>query len=326
MRGIAASLVCFFHFTNGNVRLLPGDNIVRLTCWWGCTGIEMFFIISGFVIPYSMYVKNYTLADIGTFMLKRIVRIEPPYLVSVALVLVLGYVSAAMPFYRGAPFAPDWKNILGHIAYLNVFTGQKWLQDVYWTLAIEFQFYIIMALCYGFLTSKKMAVRLLFTLIFAGCLVLLPDSAQFIFTHVTYFLTGILLFQYYCRICTDTEFWCLMPLTLAATLYLKGSEFFILSVCTVLPVVFIKKIHPVFVFLGSISYSLYLIHIPVGGRIINIAEVLFQSVYARQAAVLLAYAVCIGFAWLFYRFVEKRFKDASSAIGYNKKQHIAIVQ
>ena len=272
MRGIASAMVCLYHLTNGNRRLLPDDNILRTSGWWLHTGVEIFFMISGFIIPYSMYVNNYSIKNIGTFFKKSIIRIEPPYLISISVVLGLGYISALMPFYRGVTFSIDWLNIAGHIVYLNTFTGAQWIQDLYWTLAIEFQYYIIIAVVYALLVSKKLYLRILFFLLFMS-IVLLGQYAPFsIAGFAGFFMMGILLFQYYCRISTAFKFLFLALLTVIAIYFLHGFVLAALSVVTLLIIAFIKRVPPFFSFLGTISYSLYLVHSPFGGRIINITE------------------------------------------------------
>ena len=324
MRGLASAMVCFFHLSYGNERLLPDSSLVKMTGKWGWTGVEVFFIISGFVIPYSMFLKNYTLLNISAFFKKRVIRIEPPYIVSIILVLSLGYISMLMPFYRGAPFLIDWLNVAGHIAYMNVFTGDKWLQDVYWTLAIEFQYYILIAVAFGLVASKKLLLRLLFFSLFTASLLLKPLLPLFIFGYATYFIMGILLFQYYCRISTDAEFWILLVITTAVSFYLEGAMLTALSVFTIAMIAFVKKVHPAFVFLGAISYSLYLTHIPVGGRVINIAEAFIHNTYGKELMVFVAFALCILTAYLYYIVIEKRFKILSSKIGYKKQIQPAL--
>ncbi|MDR3715393.1 MAG: acyltransferase family protein, partial [Puia sp.] len=77
LRGIASAMVCYFHLARGNERYLPDTSIVRRMGDWGWTGVEIFFVISGFVIPYSMFVKNYSAGNFLAFLKKRIIRIEP---------------------------------------------------------------------------------------------------------------------------------------------------------------------------------------------------------------------------------------------------------
>jgi peptidoglycan/LPS O-acetylase OafA/YrhL len=53
-----------------------------------------------------------------------------------------------------------------------------------------------------------------------------------------------------------------------------------------------------------ISYSLYLVHVPIGGRIINLAGRLPESIEYRYPAIVVAFIVSIFGAYLFWRIVE----------------------
>lgn len=321
MRGIASLMVCFFHLSYGDNTYLPDSSIIKQTGKWGWTGVEIFFIISGFVIPYSMYIKNYSYRDMGSFFKKRIIRIEPPYLISIVMVLVLGYISSLMPFYGGKPFEIDWLNVLGHVAYLNVFTGAKWLQDVYWTLAVEFQYYVLVAVSYSLLVSKKRYARLSFYAVFMLSLLLSRLLPFFIFSFATYFMLGILLFQLYTSIIPAIEFWILLVCTIGLSFHFNGPELTGISIVTIILITLVKRVHPFFIFLGTISYSLYLVHIPLGGRFMSIAlKLLPNSVTIKELLVFAGIIVSIVMAWGYYVLVEKRFKLLASRIGYSKKQ------
>jgi peptidoglycan/LPS O-acetylase OafA/YrhL len=67
-------------------------------------------------------------------------------------------------------------------------------------------------------------------------------------------------------------------------------------------------------FLGTISYSLYLLHVPIGGRILNILERLPDHAGLPLAGLALAAAVTIFAAALFYRLVERPSQRAASRI------------
>jgi peptidoglycan/LPS O-acetylase OafA/YrhL len=316
LRGIASFMVLLFHLTNNPV-YLPANSALRGAGRWGWTGVEIFFIISGFVIPYAMYGKGYTLRDFPKFFKKRIIRIEPPYLLSIVLVLVLNYVSTLSPYYRGAPFSVDWKNVLGHVAYLNVFTGGTWLSPVYWSLAIEFQYYLIIALAFLWVSSSKRVYRLTFYVLFAGSAFLL-GSGSFIFTFSGYFLIGILLFQFFSGIIGRGEFLAMQVVSLGFVCYRFGWVLMAISLVTVLAILFVRKVPRPLLYLGTISYSLYLIHVPVGGRIINISEVLIKNPLLREVMVVVTIAVCLVVAAIYYRVVEKYFRQAAGAIRYER--------
>ena len=69
MRGLAALAVVWYHFSRGMT-----SDIVVASGALGYLGVEVFFVISGFVIPYS-FSQSYRTKDFGRFMLKRMLRL-----------------------------------------------------------------------------------------------------------------------------------------------------------------------------------------------------------------------------------------------------------
>jgi peptidoglycan/LPS O-acetylase OafA/YrhL len=59
LRGLAAFSVMWFHFTNGNQDFLQ-EGWLELSGKYGWLGVEVFFVISGFIIPYSLWRSQYT--------------------------------------------------------------------------------------------------------------------------------------------------------------------------------------------------------------------------------------------------------------------------
>lgn len=101
LRGVAALSVSWYHFTNGNSAFLP-DGTLKTSGEYGWLGVEVFFVISGFIIPFTLARSGYRLADYGTFLVKRVVRLDPPYLVAIALIIALGYLSWPRPAFRAS--------------------------------------------------------------------------------------------------------------------------------------------------------------------------------------------------------------------------------
>ncbi len=309
--------VCYFHFTHGNPDFLSKTNFLYVSGRFGFLGVDVFFVLSGFVIPYAMYRGNYHLKDFGRFLTKRVVRIEPPYLVSIALVLLLNWVSTLSPYYRGTGFSVNFQALLLHLGYLNAFFNFSWVNDVYWTLAIEFQYYILIALLFPLLIhpEKKFSYGVL--LIFALSGFILSDH-NFIFNYGLLFCVGILLFQFHIGYLTKKHFGTFLLLALIL-IFVKFDKRYL--VAALLPYFFITyfEFHDrVSKFLGNISYSLYLVHIPIGGRIINLCESFVQSEWIRSAFVFIALTASVIAAWLFYKFVEKPFMEISRRITYKK--------
>jgi len=321
LRGLAAVAVCYFHFTHGNPDFLSSTNILYVSGRFGFLGVDVFFVISGFVIPYAMYRGNYHLKDFGRFLSKRVVRIEPPYLLSILLVLLLNWISTLSPHYRGEGFLINWSALGLHLGYLNAFFGYPWVNDVYWTLAIEFQYYILIALIFPLLIHREKMYAYGILLIF-GLSGFFLGSHNYIFNYSLLFITGILLFQFHIGYLNKKTFGSLLLLALIM-IFVKFDKRYI--VAALLPYFFITyfEFHDrISRFLGNISYSLYLVHIPIGGRIINLCETFFRDELIRSLFVFVALAISIFSAWIFYRVVEKPFMNLSRRISYKKADHV----
>src|SRR6185436_8028950 len=126
LRGVAALAVCWFHFTNGNPQFLP-DGWLKQSGAFGWLGVEVFFVISGFIVPYAMRRRGYDAGrDWARFVAKRVIRLDPPYLVATALVLVVWFVSPHLPGFDGAPPNATPAQVFAHVGYLNGLLGLPW--------------------------------------------------------------------------------------------------------------------------------------------------------------------------------------------------------
>jgi peptidoglycan/LPS O-acetylase OafA/YrhL len=112
MRGIAAIGVALYHFSG---RFDTGLPLVFHSYGW--LGVDIFFVISGFVIPLSLYGKDYQLRDFPMFIMRRLVRLEPPYLASIGLGLILWHASSVAPGFRGTDPSYSLPQVLGHLFY-----------------------------------------------------------------------------------------------------------------------------------------------------------------------------------------------------------------
>lgn len=140
LRGLAALVVCLSHFLTRPESPLAAQFDHSLLARYGWMGVQSFFVISGFVVPLAMFRGGYRIADIGAFTLKRLVRLDPPFLVSILVVLVL---NRWLPGTIDQPVPPAVTPpvLLGHVFYgvSHLFAEFDWLNSVYWTLEIEFQ-------------------------------------------------------------------------------------------------------------------------------------------------------------------------------------------
>jgi peptidoglycan/LPS O-acetylase OafA/YrhL len=124
LRGIAALAVALYHFTHG-VPTVYVPSILKSIGAQGWMGVEVFFVSYGFILPYSLWRANYHISpsNFGRFVWKRVVRLDPPYLATIGVVLLLGFLSTRTTGFRGVPFHIDLVQLTLHVGYLNAFAG-----------------------------------------------------------------------------------------------------------------------------------------------------------------------------------------------------------
>lgn len=308
LRACAALSVCVFHFTCGNPDFLPKTHWLKVIGSFGRYGVDVFFVISGFVIPYSLWHKNYQLYDLPTFLRRRFWRIELPYLASLLLALAVGFIVAK---YKQEVFQPSWAQVGAHFLYLNSILGYDWLVPVYWTLAIEFQFYIGIGLLFTGLFHNKIAIRLAFWLVWAMLAYTFPTDVGF-FSYIGLFGLGILLCQFQVGRVGKLELACGAIIATGLNIYFVGyfstgaglvGFAVILWEIKALPK---KRVIPTFwSWVGKFSYSLYLVHVIIAGKIIGFVEQKTTVLELRLLAVLLAIGVAIGVGYIFYKIIEQ---------------------
>lgn len=270
LRGIAALSVAWFHLTN------QYNDWVYSSGSYGWLGVETFFVISGFVIPLSLAGDWHRRGAraLPLFMARRIVRIEPPYLASVALVVALNFVAQQVPIFHGRAPVLSVSQILFHAAYLIPFTSYEWLQPVYWTLAFEFAFYLAVAGLIGFLAGARREP------VVAGLALLLWLIASRTASPLLgLFAMGCAAFRFH----TGRDPWWLTWLTLgSAALAMIFSGALVQALVGLISAAVISnplllkgitgRAGQALSGLGTISFSLYLLHVPIGGKIVNLGQ------------------------------------------------------
>lgn len=150
LRGIAILLVVAHHF--GTAADLPGPSrlaigrVLERFCYAGWAGVDLFFVLSGFLISSILLATRERPAYFRTFYSRRVLRIFPLYFGTLVLGLLIVPAVATLPpaFVGQARDHAIWlwtytTNIAlatGAVATFGVF-------DLYWSLAIEEQFYIV---------------------------------------------------------------------------------------------------------------------------------------------------------------------------------------
>lgn len=341
LRGLASLAVCWFHLTSFTYGTPDGwfYGLLRQSGVHGWLGVEVFFVISGFVIPYSLHRAGYRLGNYPTFILKRVARLDPPYLVSIVVVLLLAFAHA---FYSGRPFEVEGQpvsaaQVLLHLGYVNVFFGYEWLNPSFWTLAIEFQYYLLMGLLFPLVGSRRRAVRLAaFAAIGAACLLaggeMLAGAGQapysnFITRFVFLFLLGIITFQRRTRLIGVAEYGVLLLVATVGCLLTVGTLPTLAGVLAVVVIMFYRwKKSFVSDFFGKISYSLYLLHWPLGHLALSLLGLKFlkaEGDLARTFVILVSLGVCVASAYLLYVLAERPSQRWASRIKYGRAGRLA---
>lgn len=315
LRGLAALMVSVFHyiyFSGFEGTLFNEHGITHTVATYGCQGVYIFFVISGFVIPLSMHKGKYRIPLIGIFLLKRSIRIEPPYLASMVVIIC---VSSYFAHIWDLPFPFDLTKVLLHIGYLIPFTGGKyeWYNILYWTLAVEFQYYLVMAFLYPLLSHNNRVWRYSVLLLFLFA-PLLYSNLAFLPSFAPCFLLGFLLFLNYTGKMETPEMmiWILAAGTMN---YFYCDPSVIIS--TTIAFFFIWKIRTntwVGNKLGDISYSYYLLHGIIGSNFLLFNSSVYDSYPVKIALVGCAILISIMLSTLFWWLIERPSKNWSHKI------------
>ncbi|MEH7336910.1 acyltransferase, partial [Neobacillus drentensis] len=138
-RGFAAISVVLYHFTIFYDNAFGHVNNYPFKLYYGYFGVQLFFIISGFVI-YMTLIKS---ANLKEFAFKRAARLYPAYITSVIITFfVTRSYSLDVLKVNYADFIFNLTMIQGVIPGVGI----DLVDGSYWSLGIEITFYIICAL------------------------------------------------------------------------------------------------------------------------------------------------------------------------------------
>ena len=311
LRGLAAFGVLLFHFTlNQNGKKLGWQ------FGYGVTGVDIFFMISGFVIFLTIHkIKKWQ-----EFVVFRFARLYPTYWACMLLTTIF------ILIYNPDTFDP--LQFLANLTMISTLLNKEVLDGSYWTLLVELQFYLWILILYipkgikytaqiGFFFTISIVLFHYFEIYYHDFYWITLKRVPLL-SHFPLFFSGILFYNLKFKTFSLNDV-VLILVCLAASLYLhdKGGRAMYAttalehqSILVFYHIVFalfvLDKLHfivkPSLLFLGKISYSLYLLHQYIGVQLIStFTETLHLNIYF---ALILTIIICIGLAYLVTTYLE----------------------
>lgn len=327
LRGIAAIIVVFSHylglfwFARPDVSALTGlpllpDQFAAPAATYiftlpqpvhlGPLGVAIFFLISGFVIPFSFERQSRL-----QFALARLLRIWPTYTVgfiSSIFVVYLAdrYYGTSLPFSFGTALS---QSILG----LRTFFGEAAVDPVVWTLEVEIKFYALAFLIGPLLGRASMACFMIPAIVWLLAFGrYFPHSLHVASPYILFMFAGTA-FNFWFRgklgsipaaavvIALMTGAGSIVPPPDLRWWSINYGAALIIFVACMLGSRFFRPSR-IIVFLADISYPLYVVHSFAGFAVMT---VLIQSFAIDSTlAFMIALLVAIVFAWTIHVFIE----------------------
>ena len=313
--------------------------LVSLLAFFGIghVAVILFFVLSGFVIHYSIIKREKNKLDILDYFKRRFLRIYPPLLFCMLLTLVLDltgkYIYGYSIYFQSTPVPLINENIISNLNWITAIGNLLMVQGIYthvwgtngplWSLMYEWWFYMLYP-CIFYLYKKNRylsyaVVWLLFIIASNG----LFDNklASAVFNYLLCWSLGALLADVLLE--RISLHWFIVPLVICLIeLCIKGDSPVIIDtltgfVFTALLFALLKfkalfSLHRVFDWfnlLGDYSYTLYVIHLPIlvmiNGIVLNLTgNKMPQNFYIMFISIAFVLAV----AYLVHFFTEIPFR------------------
>jgi len=321
LRVVAALSVMWYHFG-----FRTRSELLRSTTHWGFTGVQVFFVVSGFIIPWALARGGFSWpSDAGRFILKRTLRLDPPYLVASAIAAVLIWLEWRFLGSVGpAPTFP-WTTTLAHLGYLNGILRLGWYNGNCWTLGIECQFYLAAVALLPLIVSRSPPVQIAFHALGLAAswvtvdLVTGPAAVHspWLLQWLPLFVMGIAAFQRAAGLLPAPAFLSVIAaaaIVAAATGSPAGA---LAGAIASLAIAFVSlPHHRLITAAASLTYSFYLLHEPIGSRAVSLVSRLGNGPMINIAALAAGIGSSLVAAWLLFILVERPALTWASRITY----------
>jgi peptidoglycan/LPS O-acetylase OafA/YrhL len=308
LRGIAAVMVVLFHYAKGR----PES---KFQIPIGVTGVDLFFIISGFVILLTLE-RTKTARQ---FIISRFSRLYPTYWACLFITTI------SLRLFGSHVHLP---RLIANTTMFQQIFNERSVDPSYWTMYVEMLFYILMLLVYvsGMLKRVELVGTLLLipVVLYNFMQPVVPQLYKFIhdyiplIAHFPLFLSGIIFYKIkFDRISSSRIVLLIACFAIQLALYDNGGyswkylDFprYIMMLCiyyAMFALYVTNKlsfiVNRVTVFFGTISYSLYLIHQSIGTHILIPC---LSTVLNFHLALILSFAIITLVAYFINKYIEK---------------------
>lgn len=285
---------------------LPGFN-------YGPFGVAIFFMISGFVIPFSCEKRSST-----SFLKARFLRIYIPY--SIALLISLLFVYLTSRYYWHTDYKISLVELITNITLTNSLFGIKSIDIINWSLSIEVKFYIFCCIIIKYIRSGSFKpfvllglASVLFNFLHHKTSSELPLELMFI----TYMSIGVLFNYLMTGRIKKTNFCIMLIIQLfffSCSMYFstRSTGFFIevmsatygiliFGLCFIFRDKFKEKVY--LSRISSITYPVYILHFIIG---LGLIKIFINEGVSYLTSVLLSLLLVFFIASIMHIFVEKK--------------------
>jgi len=308
LRGLAIIFVVLFHYTShySPNYLLRTDDWTLNVASYGWSGVDIFFVVSGFCIAMTIIkTQNYF-----EFLIKRFARIYPAYFVCGITTLIF-YSLFDLPGRE-----VDWITGLMNLFFANFIPGlnYQYIDGIYWALIVELKFYIFFGAIYFFIKNFGKAITIWALISIMLNIILLIDDKLLVFLtsitpHSNFFLIGLILFYFKEK---NFHLLFLIPILVLFNVFLNerysGNELYFLFLIFFTSIILITKYRFKFDLLskiGLLSFSWYLLHNAIG--IIIIREI--NNLGFETFSVIIAIFTTLIMSIFSYNIIEKSWKN-----------------
>jgi len=332
LRGLAALSVMLFHF-RWNINA-ESSGFGDILFGWGASGVDLFFLISGFVITLSAARVPCGVEGAFSFLKKRATRILPTYYIILLMTFLL---SGAMSIFH---YDDKAENFISALLFFPIdphhgpfYVDDSGMYGIRWTLNYEVMFYLFISVAILFTRRWIWAIAM-----FAMALIVLPLLLK---QGITLDVSGYPTESALVGLLTNPIIWLFftgmliglslphisrLPAKLMTVLFLlslfimvilfshglftghgllqSGWVYAVVLFCAVTAEKTLANYIPAFLIrLGDISFSLYLIHTLMNNGIgKRFSSMGVSDGYGRFV---LSVMLSIGLAWLSWRFIER---------------------